>query len=127
MAPGLTEAQRLSAEIDVFAQIIDDLAAIAKRTDPERRSELIKLRRSLSDHIGRMRDVGSRAFTDTVLTDEFRSRLSTVLNVVSMHQANWPAVAIDEREATYRDSAAAVAASNRAFIEWTRAALARAR
>jgi hypothetical protein len=124
MAPGVTDAQRLSTEIDVFAQIIDDLAAIAKRTDPERRSELIRVRRNLSDHIGRMRDVGSRAFADPLLADEFRSRLSSVLTVVSMHQARWPAVAIDEDEATYRTSASAAAVSNRAFIDWTRSALA---
>jgi hypothetical protein len=119
------EPTNLAAALDGFAAIVDELAAIAGRTDPERRLELTKLRRRLSDHIRAMRDIGARAFTDPQLTNEFRSRLSTVLNVLAMHQANWPAIAIDEGTSAYRQSAAAAAAVNRAFIEWARAALAR--
>lgn len=123
-------ATRLSADLATFGQIISELSAIAGRTDPERRSELVTLRKKLSDHIARMRDTGVQAFTDVgeaELASEFRSRLSNVLNLVALHQASWPAVTIDEGNAAYRTSAGKVAETNRAFIDWTRSAIARLR
>ena len=121
----MTDAERLANELNRFVRIVDDLAAIATRTDPERRHELIKLRRSLSDQIGALRNFGAKAFRDPTVTDEFRSRLSLVLTTVSLHQANWPAITIDEGKESYRQSAVAAAEGNRAFIDWTRLALAR--
>lgn len=118
------DTERLRTELDRFAQIVGDLAAIAARIDPERRHELIKLRRLLSDQIGVLRVVGAKALHDPDVAAAFRTRLSAVLNVVSMHQANWPAIAIDDGLASYRDSAASAATGNRTFIEWTRAVLA---
>lgn len=123
-------AARLSDELSTFAQIIAALAAIAARTDPGRRSELVTLRKKLSDHIVRMRDIGVQVFNDAgqpTLAHEFRSRLSNVLNLVAMHQANWPAVTIDDGNAAYRQSAAKLAETNRAFIDWTRDVLAKTR
>lgn len=119
----MSAAARLADELDAFARIIDELAGVAARSDPSRRSELIALRKRLSDHIVLMRATGIQAFDDPALASAFRSRLSTVLNGVAMHQANWPAVSIDRGNAAYRRSAANVATSNRTFIEWTRAAL----
>lgn len=117
-------AARLAAEIDSFEAIISELAAIAARTDPQRLSELIAVRRRLAQQIVNMRDVGARAFDDPAVASEFRSRVSAVFSVVSMHQANWPAVSIDDDEVAYRQSALAAADSNRKFVEWTRGALA---
>lgn len=122
----MTPKSLLSAEIDAFEQMIADLQAIAARADSGRRSELVVLRKRLSDQIVRMRDIGVRVFTDgagSTIVDDFRSRLSTVLHLVAMHQASWPAVGIDENSADYSRSADNVAQANRAFIAWTRAAM----
>ncbi|NIJ09474.1 hypothetical protein FHS31_003106 [Sphingomonas vulcanisoli] len=125
VARAMSEAARLAAEIDTFAAIVDELAAIAGRNDPQRRAELTKLRRRLSDQIGVMRGVGAEAFAEPSLAEEYRARLSKVLTAVSMHQANWPAIGIDEDTEAYRRSALAAAVGNRDFIAWARAALMR--
>ncbi len=115
----------LAAEIDGFARIVEDIHAIAGRHDPGRRGELIALRRQLAERIARVRERGLQAFTDPALSNDFRSRLSQVLNLMALHQAKWPAVSIDSDEIAYRTSAQQLTDANRAFIAWTRAALAR--
>ena len=121
----MTNASHLAAEIDAFAGIVDGLRGIADRSDPGRRSELVALRRQMAERIARMRDIGLQEFTDPVLADDFRSRLSRVLNLMALHQAKWPAVLIDDDGDDYRRSAHQLAHANRAFIDWSRAALTR--
>lgn len=125
MAATVTAGTALGNEIDAFAKIVGDLRAISMRSDTDRRGELIALRRQLGGQIVRLRETGAATFTDAVLSDEFRSRLSKVQSLMALHQAKWPAVAIDEDDAAYRGSAQQLADANHGFIAWVRSALVR--
>jgi len=44
-------------------------------------------------------------------------------SAAAMHQANWPAVRLDEADADHRESALAVREANRDFVAWVRQTL----
>ncbi|MDB5582404.1 MAG: hypothetical protein JWR80_7580 [Bradyrhizobium sp.] len=117
----------LIAEIGALEQMLADVERILQRSDNERRLELIGLRRLISTQIPRVRDAGARAclpIDGTTLATEYRSRFSAMLNALALHQANWPAIKVNEDMEGYLRSAATVVSMVRAFTTWTRRAFA---
>ncbi|MGH6616656.1 hypothetical protein [Sphingomonas sp.] len=119
----------LARELTALEQVQADLAAIAARTDTDRRYELIQLRKALSQQIARVGQTGELIFgtdADPAVSQAYRDKLSRMRSAAAMHQANWPAVRLDEADDEYRRSALRVREANREFVAWTRDALARA-
>ena len=114
-------------ELDRLEEVQKDLAVVASRTDEQRARDLIRLRRELSHQIGRLGGVAEGYFAtlgDAALTQQFRTRFSTMRSRVATHQAGWPAVRLDEADESYQQSARAVREANRAFVTWMRQVLA---
>lgn len=116
----------LLQEIAVMERIQAEIAAVTGRSDQERKHELVKLRRLLSEQIGRVSVAGEAIFGDAVaphLTAEYRARLSAMRSAIALHQANWPAVSLDSADAGFTRSVLAARSAKDAFISWTRGAL----
>ena len=123
----MTTRAEVLKELSRLEQVQAELAGIASRTDAERARDLIRLRRLLSEQIGRTGQVAERYFvaaSDPGLTMEFRSHFSKMRSCAATHQANWPAVRLAEADEDYQRSARAVREANRAFVAWMRKALA---
>lgn len=117
----------LLAEINKLEQLLGDIERVNSRGDQERKRELIGLRRLMSTQIGTVRATGDAAFptTDaTALAVDYRARFSAMVRAIALHQANWPAVKMDEKGDGYRASASATDARIHDFITWTRSSIA---
>ena len=80
-------------ELKALERIQSDLAAIAIRTDDDRRYELIQLRKALSQQIGRVGQDGEPIFgsaANPVDAQTYRDKFSRMRSLTAMHQANWP-------------------------------------
>lgn len=106
-------------------QVQRDLAAISARTDDRRRHDLIDLRRQLSLHIAEVGRIAEPWFgdADPETAQTYRSKFSRMRSAAAMHQANWPAVRLDQADADYHQSVLAVRDANRDFVAWLRQAL----
>jgi transposase len=117
---------QLHDEIDRLEKVQAELAAIANRTDEERKRELIGLRRKLSEQIARVGEVAERFFSQAnnpELVKEFRRNSTNMRSKAASHQANWPAIRLDEADEEYQRSARTVRDANRALVAWIRANL----
>ena len=114
------------AEVDRLQKVQAELAAVSSRTDSERAKDLIRLRRELSQQIGRVGQVAEAYFEakgDSAVTQQYRTHFSTMRSRAATHQANWPAVRLDQADETYQQSARDVREANRAFVGWMRQVL----
>jgi hypothetical protein len=50
----------------------------------------------------------------------YRRKFSQMRSAAAMHQADWPAVRLDEADPEYRRSVRAVRDANREFVGWIR-------
>ena len=106
-----------------YRVIEDDVVAIGTRRDEERKQALVRSRRLLAEQIGKL---GPAIEQDAILaTDPGKqremSRLFAAMRYsLALHQANWPAVKIDEDPVAYQESAHIVQEKSRAFWQWCR-------
>ena len=111
--PAAADALRLAA--DELARIHAEIVALSKRSDDSWRRELIALRRRLQQKI-----VDVSQLVETLPEGEglrqLRAALSRMRSNVALHQANWPAVAIDRGDAGYKSSVSEVRAANTDFL-----------
>jgi hypothetical protein len=121
----MRDTEAILGAVARLEQVQADLAAISSRDDDRRRHDLIELRRSLSLHIAEVGRIADPHFADTApeIAQTYRSRFSAMRSAAAMHQAEWPAVRLDQADASYRASALAVRDANRAFVAWIRDAL----
>jgi hypothetical protein len=121
----VSDVARISAELTGLEHILDELAGIASRTDDSRRHELIQLRKRLAAQIAEIGRLADPLFSagDPETARVYRAKFSAMRSATAMHQANWPAVRLDDGEAGYRVSSNAVSETNRGFITWMRATL----
>ena len=123
----MTTRAEVLEELSRLEQVQVELAGVARRTDAARARDLIRLRRLLSEQIGRMGQVAERYFEaagEPGRTLQFRNHFSKMRSRAATHQANWPAVMLAEADEEYQRSARAVREANRAFVAWMRQALA---
>lgn len=76
------------------------------------RRDLIELRRALQAQI----TLVSQTIDERAADDALREALNQMRSKVALHQANWPAVAIDRADPAYRASVQDVRAANNAFM-----------
>lgn len=112
----------LREELAKFRSMTTAIADIGQRTDEARKGELVKLRREYAEQIGKLSgaieaDEGLAANTD--LRSEFRKRFSEMRSALALHQANWPAISMDENPVAYRASAMNVSKLQGGFLEWS--------
>jgi hypothetical protein len=124
----MSEYRQISLELQALERVHSDLASIATRSDERRRHDLIELRRRFSQQmaeVGRLADPLFEAGPDPALHQTYRDHFSRLRSLAAAHQANWPAIRIDEATEQYRRSAQGVTEAHREFIAWMQAALAR--
>lgn len=117
----MASCSALVGEIRKLSKIQTELASISQRTDAERKLEMVQLRRLLSAQIGVISaeaDKGFLAQAEHDVVRNFRSLLSAMRRAVALHQANWPAVKLDEQNSEYRQSVKSVREANAAFLQW---------
>jgi hypothetical protein len=122
----MTTRAEVLEELSRLERVQADLAGVASRTDSDRALDLIRLRRVLSEQIGRIGQIAERYFEeagDAALTQQFRNNFSAMRSSAATHQANWPAVRLAEAGEEYQRSARAVREANRAFVAWMRETL----
>ena len=116
-------SHELSNAISKLGRIQSELVAISDRTDDQRRHDLVNLRRELSLQIGIVSGAAEKSFLMTAEADdvrEFRSLLSAMRRAVALHQANFPAVKLDEQGAGYDMSVRSVREANSQFMQWAK-------
>lgn len=98
-----------------------NLIAIGKRTDPQRKFDLVQHRVKFAEQMGQVSQLIDR---ETALQHrpemvmEMNGRLSAFRFAISQHQASWPAVRIDEDAAAYAESARGTYAKADQFWNW---------
>lgn len=97
------------------------LIAIGKRTDPQRKFDLVQHRRKFAEQMGQVSqaidgDLALQRRPEMVM--EMNSRLSAFRFAISQHQASWPAVRIDEDAVAYAESARGTYAKSDQFWNW---------
>ena len=115
---------RVREELAQLERVQAELAKIASRTDDERKIELIQLRRELAQQIARLGQAMEQYLEksgDRELMREFRQYYSDMRSKAATHQANWPAVRLNQADEEYQRSARAVRDANKAFTTWIRA------
>ncbi|MBO9671306.1 MAG: hypothetical protein J7485_12390 [Sphingobium sp.] len=97
------------------------LIAIGKRTDPERKFDLVQHRRKFAEqmgHVSQMIDQDGALQRRPDMVMEMNSRLSAFRFAIGQHQASWPAVRIDEDAHAYAESARGTYAKSDQFWNW---------
>jgi hypothetical protein len=109
--------------LSTYADIERQAVMTGRRTDPERKPELVRLRRKLSEQIG---VVGLLLARDGDLArtpekhQEMNRLFTTMRYALGRHQANWPAVQIDGDFEGYARSAKDAYAKADQFWDWCR-------
>ena len=107
---GVSELERIQAK----------MAGLSKCDEADWRRGLIDLRRQLQSQISRVATVAKdcdRLVSDQRLASQVRDALSHMRSTLALHQADWPAVAIDPESLDYRMSVESVRTANRAFLD----------
>lgn len=124
----MSDYRELLAELDALERVHAELVSIAARSDDRRRHDLIALRRRFSDQmaiVGRLADPIFARAGDSELHQPYRDHFSRMRSTAATHQANWPAVKIDEATDLYRRSAQGVTEACRQFQGWMREVIGR--
>lgn len=119
----MTEWNSLVIEIRTLEKIQSELALVSQRTDTQRKLEMVQLRRQLSLQIGVISAEADKNFlagASEAVAREFRSLLSAMRRAVALHQANWPAVKLDDQDSDYHESVKAVREANSQFLQWAK-------
>ncbi len=117
----MTDAPDMRMALAELRRIMNDLHRVSRRADAERRHDLVRLRRQLSEQMPTISAAAEHCaplIQHPELFREFRERFSAMRSAIALHQARWPAVSIDEGGEPYRQSAAAVRTRNADFLEW---------
>lgn len=106
-----------------YRVIEDDLVAIGVRRDEQRKQALVRSRRLLAEQMGKLGlsiEQDTLLATDSGKQQEMNRLFAAMRYSLALHQANWPAVKIDEDPVAYQASAHNVQEKSRAFWAWCR-------
>lgn len=122
----MTSRAQLIQELDAIDGIAARLAAVADRSDPQRKADLVDARRELAMRVMKVMAIGEDygpIRQNEALYAQLRQRLNILRSAIADHQAKWSAVAIDSDDAAYSASSDAVQAAGRGFMQWVRHAV----
>ena len=112
-------ARALASALTELERIQGAMAGLSSSAGVDWRRDLINLRRQLQAQITELGEVAKRcdALRERVGPgQDFWDRFAKMRATVALHQARWPAVAIDQSDPGYQQSIAGVRAANRAFV-----------
>ena len=118
----MATSENVERELAELEQIHSRFKENAGRTDERRRHDLIDLRRELSMQIARVGEL-AEPFVNRhgpAMLQTYRDHYSRMRSVAALHQANWPAVLLGQREDEYAASAHSVRQAAYDFIAWMR-------
>jgi hypothetical protein len=108
----------LRAAVDALEAICSTLEIL--REDRDHMAEIVKARRALAGEFMAI----SSALDDSRMSNETkeqaRGRLTALRYIVSLHQANWPIMAVRDDPEGYRASAMRASDASRGFVDWMR-------
>lgn len=111
----------LLSEITALGVLTQTGVALGKRTDAERRMDIIALRKQQSIQMRKISEA-ERNFDFSPYGDgmaaEFRQKLSQLKSVIARHQAMWPVPMIDAASKEYRRSGDNLNKVQAAFVAW---------
>jgi hypothetical protein len=113
-------AEKLRDAVASWKETRSELARLSTQQLDDWRLKTVRLRRALQEQIGLIGAAMNELDTATQAFDEFvtlRRALSTVRSQLAMHQAQWPAVAIQPEDRQYKASAASLRQANDVFAE----------
>ncbi len=119
----MTTRAQLVDEMDAIAAVAARLAAIAGRSDPQRKAALVEARRELAMRMMTVMAIGEHYAPirqNEAIYGQLRERLSILRSAIADHQSRWSAVAIDSDDAAYVASSDAVQMAGRDFMCWIR-------
>lgn len=112
----MTTAQMIAGLRDTLQR----LESIAKRTDPDRRRELIDARRIVIQQLWQLKShaSGPACAADPALKQELAKQVSTIWREIALIQASWPATTLDRYANDYRLAMRKTKATIDAFLAW---------
>jgi hypothetical protein len=115
-------SETVERELAALEQIHLQFRDIANRTDDRRRHDLIELRRQLSAQIAKVGELAEPIVSghDSTIRQAYRDHFSKMRSVAALHQANWPAVMLGQRDEEYAASGQLVRQSAFEFTAWMR-------
>ena len=122
----MNDFARISQALGVLESVLDALTKIAARTDDRRRHDLIQLRRDLALQIVAVGKVADPIFAkseDLDVARTYRDKFSRMRSTTAIHQANWPAVQLDQAGEAYKKSALTAQQAHQDFVAWMRSAI----
>lgn len=108
--------EMLRRAIAELASIHQSIVALDRRTDDGWRRELIALRRRLQQQTQTVTTFVETLDPNRDETRRLRAALGRMRTGVALHQASWPAVAIDRTDPRYRDSVVGLRAAYKDFV-----------
>ena len=116
--------QDIKAAIDELEQLHRRFGDVVQSSRDNWRQELIRLRRTLSDLVGRIVILLNDAECGEILApgtrSEIRTRLSAFRAALADHQASWSAIAVEESDPEYRGSVETLRAASVEFSNYLR-------
>lgn len=85
---------------------------------PDHRKEAIQVRRWISEKLAAIASTGNVFFAGGPQGVIFNGHFSKMRSTMSYHQASWPVVSVNYKDANYRASEAKARKSSQEFIAW---------
>ena len=107
----MTALEELQRAFDEFERIQSDITVIGSQPVEGWQRRLVEQRRTLQANIVRLREAGAACDgtgTGGEALAEYQQALSAMRTAMALHQAQWPAVTIDQESADYQRSQFAV-------------------
>ena len=96
------------------------LGSILRRTDPDRRRELICVRRTMIQQLWQLKShaSGPECSIDSALKQELAKRVSAIWGEVALIQATWPAATLDQHAGEHYAATRKTKATFDDFFQW---------
>lgn len=120
----MTDREHMLDCLARFETLHSKMRQIARRTDRERKGELLSERRKVPILLGELRDTAECLVESGFNLAEFDSRYSDVRTILANHQSIWSVVNLDDT-AGYLRSVQNVERAVDVLLEWTKKELAR--
>ena len=107
----MTALEELTRAFDEFERIQSDITVIGSQPVEGWQKRLVEQRRTLQANIVRLREAGVACDGGRVAGKalaEYQQALSAMRTAMALHQAQWPAVTIDQENPDYQQSQLAV-------------------
>lgn len=120
----VSDGADLQREIRLLLSLNAKIDEVLNGDDTDRKMQLVELRRKLAVQFGRTSEAGRRIVEAPQyqhFAAEFRERIGQMRSTLATHQANWPAVSIDNRNSAYQQSLADFRRARHGFLDWAKA------